>query len=68
MKLPGSFHIRDLEVSDKVKLVSNPEQVVLTIGIPSKIVEPVVEEKEEEEEVPPEEGEEVAEEEKEKTE
>lgn len=46
-----SFHIKDIKVDDKIKLISNPEQVVLTIGTPTKIAEPVVEEVEVEEEV-----------------
>lgn len=61
-----SLHIRDLTVSDKVKILSHQDQVVLTIGTPSKIAEPVVEEEEEEEveAVPAEEEEEAAPEEK----
>ncbi|UCB46125.1 MAG: 50S ribosomal protein L25 [Spirochaetota bacterium] len=67
LDIGDSIHIRDIEVSDEIKIISNPDQVVLTIGIPSKIVEPVVEEAEEEEEAAPEEEvEEAAEEEKEK--
>jgi large subunit ribosomal protein L25 len=64
LDIGDSIHIRDLKVGDNIKLISNPEQVVLTIGIPSKIVEPVVEEKVEEVEVVPEEEEGVPEEEK----
>ncbi len=48
LDIGDSFHIRDIKVDDNIKLISNPEQVVLTIGTPTKIVEPVVEEVEEE--------------------
>jgi large subunit ribosomal protein L25 len=57
LDIGDSLHIRDLTVSEEVKVIANPEQVVLTIGTPSKLAEPVVEEKEEEEAVPAEEEE-----------
>ena len=64
LDIGDNVHIKDLVVSDTIKILSNPEQVVLTIGMPSKIEEPVVEEAEEEEEAAPEEEEEAAPEEK----
>ena len=59
-----SLHISDLVVDEKISLLANPEQVVITIGTPSVIKAPEeeVEEELEEGEVP-EEGEAPAEEE-----
>ena len=44
MDIGNSVHVRDIEVSDKVRMLSNPDQVVITIGTPTKVEEPVVEE------------------------
>lgn len=57
LDLGDSLHVRDLGVSPRVTLISNPEQVVVTIGSPTVIKAPVVEEeKVAEEAVPPVEG------------
>jgi large subunit ribosomal protein L25 len=50
-----SLHVKDVHVSEKIKLLANPEQVILTIGTPTKITAPVeeVEEVPEAEEAPP---------------
>ena len=48
MEIGDSVHARDISVDDKIKVLTNPEQVVVTIGMPTKIEVPV----EEEEEVP----------------
>ena len=60
LDIGDTVHIKDLTVDDKLRILSNPEQVILAIGMPSKIEEPVVEEEVEEEEVPAEEAEEEA--------
>jgi hypothetical protein len=57
MEIGDSLHARDITVDDKIKMLTNPEQVVLTIGMPTKIEVPV-----EEEEAVPAEGEVPAEE------
>ena len=57
MEIGVSLHARDITVDDKIKMLTNPEQVVLTIGMPTKIEVPV-----EEEEAVPAEGEVPAEE------
>jgi large subunit ribosomal protein L25 len=36
-----SVHVRELQVPDKVKFVSDPEQLVVTVALPKKIVEEV---------------------------
>jgi large subunit ribosomal protein L25 len=51
MEIGDSLHARDITVEDKIKILTNPDQVVLTIGTPTKIEVPV------EEEVIPAEGE-----------
>jgi large subunit ribosomal protein L25 len=58
LDIGDSLHARDLTISEKVKILTNPEQVVVAIGMPTKIEVPV----EEEEEVVPVEGEAPAEE------
>ena len=60
MEIGDSVHARDISVDDKIKVLTNPEQVVVTIGMPTKIEVPVEEEELEpaEGEVPAEEGEE----------
>jgi large subunit ribosomal protein L25 len=57
LEIGDSVHARDISVDDKIKVLTNPEQVVITIGMPTKIEVPVVEE-----EVVPVEGEVPAEE------
>ena len=57
MEIGDSLHARDITVDDKIKMLTNPEQVVITIGMPTKIEVPV-----EEEEAVPVEGEVPAEE------
>ena len=57
MDIGDSLHARDITVEDKIKILTNPEQVVIAIGMPTKIEEPV-----EEEEAVPAEGEVPAEE------
>ena len=60
MEIGDSIHTRDIRVDDKIKVLTNPEQVVVTIGMPTKIEVPVEEEEVvlAEGEVPAEEGEE----------
>ncbi len=53
-----SLHTRDIEFDEKLKVLTNPEQVVVTVGTPTKIEVPI---EEVEEEVVPVEGEEVIE-------
>ncbi len=63
LDIGDSVHIKDLPVSDKLRILTNQEQVVVAVGMPSKIEEPVVEEEEELEEgeaAPAEEAEEEA--------
>jgi len=57
MDIGNSLHVRDIEVSDKVRILSNPDQVVITIGTPTKVEEPVLEEEIPVEGEEPEEGE-----------
>jgi large subunit ribosomal protein L25 len=60
MEIGDSVHARDISVDDKIKVLTNPDQVVVTIGMPTKIEVPVEEEElvPAEGEVPAEEGEE----------
>jgi len=60
MEIGDSIHARDISVDDKIKVLTNPEQVVVTIGMPTKIEVPVEEEEVvlAEGEAPAEEGEE----------
>ena len=51
-----SFHVGDLKVKEGIKILSNPEQVILTIGSPSKVAVAAEEEAKEEEEAPAEES------------
>jgi len=46
LDLGQSLHVRDLKIDEKIKIISNPEQVVLTIGVPTKRVQVVAEEEE----------------------
>jgi large subunit ribosomal protein L25 len=48
LEIGDSIHVRDLTVSDKVRILTNPDQVVVSIGMPTKVAKPE-EEKEEEE-------------------
>ncbi|MBN2324656.1 MAG: 50S ribosomal protein L25 [Spirochaetes bacterium] len=68
LDIGDSIHVKDIQVGEEIRVLSSPEQVVLTIGMPSKIAEPVVEEEEvtEEAEAAGEAAEEAAEEEDEK--
>jgi large subunit ribosomal protein L25 len=54
LEIGNSLHTRDIQVDPKIKILTNPEQVVVTVGMPTKIEVPV---EEEEEEVAPVEGE-----------
>jgi len=51
LDLGDSLHVKDLKISPKITLLSNPEQVVVTIGTPTVIMAPVVEEEKVAEEV-----------------
>lgn len=51
MDINDSLHVKELKIDDKITILANPEQVVITIGTPSIIIAPV----EEIEEVPVEE-------------
>jgi large subunit ribosomal protein L25 len=51
MDINDSLHVKELKFDDKITILANPEQVVITIGTPSIIIAPV----EEIEEVPVEE-------------
>jgi large subunit ribosomal protein L25 len=44
LDIGDSIHVKDIPVGEEIRVLSSPEQVVLTIGMPSKIAEPVVEE------------------------
>jgi large subunit ribosomal protein L25 len=50
LDIGDSIHVKDIPVGEEIRVLSNPEQVVLTIGMPSKIAEAVVEEEAVEEE------------------
>jgi large subunit ribosomal protein L25 len=54
LEIGNSLHTRDIQVDPKIKVLTNPEQVVVTVGMPTKIEVPV---EEEEVEVAPVEGE-----------
>ena len=58
LEIGDSLHTRDITVDEKIKILTNPEQVVVTIGTPTKIEVPV---EEVEEEAVPAEGEAPAE-------
>ena len=49
LDIGDSVHVKDITVGEEIRILSSPEQVVLTIGLPSKVAEPVVEEEEVEE-------------------
>jgi large subunit ribosomal protein L25 len=51
-----SIHTRDIEFDEKLKVLTNPEQVVVTVGTPTKIEVPIEEVEEEVELVEGEEG------------
>ena len=51
LDLGDSFHVSDLKVKEGVKILDSPDQVVLTIGVPSKVVTAAEEEAAEEEAV-----------------
>ncbi len=48
LDLGDSFHVGDLKIKKEIKVLSNPEQVILTIGAPSKVTVTEAEEAEEE--------------------
>jgi large subunit ribosomal protein L25 len=43
LEIGDSLHARDIQVDQKVKILTNPEQVVVTVGMPTKIEVPVEE-------------------------
>lgn len=43
LEIGDSLHVRDLVVSDKVRILTNPEQVVVSIGMPTKVERPEAE-------------------------
>ncbi len=49
LDIGDSIHVKDITFGEEIRVLSNSEQVVLTVGLPSKIAEPVVEEEELEE-------------------
>jgi large subunit ribosomal protein L25 len=49
LEIGDSIHVRDLQVSDKVKVLTNPDQVVVAVGMPTRVEEEKPEEEEEEE-------------------
>lgn len=58
LDLGDSLHVRDISVSPGIKVLSNPEQVVVTVGVPSRaVIEEEVSEEEAEEEAPSEKSE-----------
>jgi len=65
LEVGDSLHVRDLQIDEKLKILSNPEQVVIAIGTPTKVEVPIaaeLEEVPEEGEIPEEKAEEKAEE------
>jgi len=44
LEIGDSLHARDLTIDENIKILLNPEQVVITIGTPTKIEVPVEEE------------------------
>ncbi len=55
LDLGDSFHVSDLKVKEGIKILSSPDQVILTIGVPSKVAAATETTEEEEEERPEEE-------------
>ncbi|MCD6300242.1 MAG: 50S ribosomal protein L25, partial [Dehalococcoidales bacterium] len=55
LDLGDSFHVSDLKVKEGIKILSSPDQVILTIGVPSKVAAAAETTEEEEEERPEEE-------------
>lgn len=43
LEIGDSLHVRDLKVSDKVRILTNPDQVVVSIGMPTKVERPEAE-------------------------
>jgi len=59
LDLGDSLHVKDVKVGPEIRILSNPEQVVVTVGVPSRVVvEEEVPEEEAEEEAPSEKAEE----------
>jgi len=48
LDLGDSFHVSDLKVKEGVKILSSADQVILTIGVPSKVAAAAEEEEEKE--------------------
>ena len=40
LEIGDSLHVKDLKVADTIRIMSNPEQVVLIVGHPTKVVAP----------------------------
>ena len=40
LEIGDSLHVKDLKVADNIRIISNPDQVVLIVGHPTKVVEP----------------------------
>jgi large subunit ribosomal protein L25 len=40
LEIGDSLHVRDLQVPETIRILSNPEQVVLIVGHPTKVVAP----------------------------
>ncbi len=43
LDIGDSIHVRNIKTDDRIRILANPEQVVIAIGTPSKIEVPVVE-------------------------
>lgn len=44
LEIGDSLHVKDIKFDEKIKVLSNPDQVVVTVGMPTKIEERVEEE------------------------
>jgi large subunit ribosomal protein L25 len=40
LEIGDSLHVKDLKVSETVRIISNPDQVVLIVGHPTKVAAP----------------------------
>jgi len=47
LNLGDSFHVSELKLKESIKILDNPDQVILTIGVPSKVTETTEEVEEE---------------------
>lgn len=43
LDIGDSIHVRDIKTAEEIRIVDNPDQVVITIGTPTKVEVPVVE-------------------------